>query len=222
MFRALLALSIAWPACLPAGAQDLKPGADAAHRISPGDTLSIEVFPAKEYSRDVVVQPDGNLEMAMIGQVNAQSMTTSQLAELLTLKLSKYVAKPQVNVGIRTFASRVVTIAGEVNQAGTYDYKDGMRVLDMLLKGGGPKDNARLSRIKVFRKEGDAVRRFNVDFERFIDGDFSDNIPLRPMDMVYVPTKPVTKTARWLSDNFVPWATLFTFAATLVVLARNR
>ena len=213
--------------CVPAYARNPKAdtihidNVDLGHHISPGDTLSVEVFPAKEYSREVVVQPDGTIEMLMIGLVTARDLTSAQLAALLAQKLSKYVVNPQVNVSIRIFSARVVTIAGEVYAAGTYDFKDGMRVLDILLKGGGPKDGAKLTRIKVFRKEGDKIMRYNVDFNRFVEGNFNDNMELRPQDMVYVPTTPFTKTSRWINDNIVPWAAVITLGLTIVLLTRH-
>ncbi len=214
-------------ASLPAYARDPSAtvhieNADITHRISPGDTLNINVSPAVEYSREVIVQPDGTIDMPMIEQVNTKSLTTTQLGDLLIQKLSKFVSKPQVTVSIRIFASRIVTIAGEINSSGTYEYKDGMRLLDLLMKCGGPRDNARLSKIKVFRKEGGKVRRFNVDFERFIYGDFTDNIELQPSDMVYVPTFSLVKGARWLNDNLVPWFTLIILGTSVAILARNR
>ena len=196
--------------------------ADMGHRISPGDTLASDVFPAKEYSREALVQPDGSIEMLMIGAVHVAGLTSEQARGLLTERLSKYVAHPEVNISILLFSARVVTIAGEVNAAGTYDYKEGMRLLDVLMRASGPKDDAKLSGVRIFRKDGDKTRRIDADLQRVFDGDMNANVELRPMDMVYVPTQRTAKSARWVNSNFVPWATLFTFVITCILVARTQ
>ena len=191
-------------------------------RISPGDTLVIDVSPAKEYSCEVLVQPNGTIEILMIGAIHVAGLSAEQARELLTEKLSKYVSHPKVNISTRYFSSRFVIIAGEVNQAGTFEYKDDMRIMDILLKAGGPKDNAKLRSVKIFRKEaGDKTVRLVVNFQKVLDGDMSGNIQLKPMDMVYVPVKPFTVSARWLNDNILPWVTIFLFGITIALLTRK-
>ncbi len=191
-------------------------------RIAPGDTLTIDVSPAKEYSRDAIVQPDGSIEMLMIGAVHVAGLTAEQARAVLIKKLSVYVSNPKVNVSTRVFSSRFVIIAGEINLAGTYEYKDDMRIMDLIMKAGGPKDGAKLKSVKIFRKEGDRTARLIVnDFEKVLEGDFTGNLQLKPMDTVYVQTKSFTKSARWLNDNIIPWVVLFTFGITIAVVTRH-
>lgn len=222
----LLSLSMATSMTTAALAQEkLTPVMDETlnveRRISPGDTLTIDVSPAREYSREALVQPDGTIEMLMIGAVHLAGLTAEEARSLLAAKLSVFVSHPKVNVSTRFFSSRFVIIAGEVYQAGTYEYKDDMRVMDLILKAGGPKDWARLKSVKIFRKEGGKTQRLVIDFQKVLDGNFAQNLQLQPLDMVYVQTKPFNKTARWLNDNIIPWITLFTFGITLALVARN-
>ncbi|MFA5162498.1 MAG: polysaccharide biosynthesis/export family protein [Elusimicrobiales bacterium] len=194
---------------------------DTAYRLLQGDVLNIVVFPAREFSREVMIQPDGTVEMAMTGPVHVMGATTSEVETMLEQKLAAYVNKPQVSVNIKSFADRKVLSAGEITTPGVYDYKDGMRVLDLVSRSGGFKDNARLSKIRVFRRQGGSTTMIEVNMESFLAGDLSENFQLMPQDILYVPIKPVTKSARWISDNFVPWATLFTFGITLSLLAHR-
>ncbi len=45
-----------------------------------------------------------------------------------------------------------VTINGEVNTPGTYNYKDSMRLMDLILMAKGPKDGASLQKIEIGRR----------------------------------------------------------------------
>jgi len=193
------------------------------YHIYPGDTINITVFPAKEFSKEVTVQPDGTIEMMMIGSLKTGGLTAAQLTDLLTDKLARFVSKPQVTVNINKFAGHIVSVAGEVSFGGAYEYRDGMRLLDLIFKAGGPKDNAQLSSIKIFRRSDDGqLTRLVVDLTKCIDGgDMAANVEIMPQDTVYVPMKPFSKTARWISDNFLPWISLFTFGVTLVLLDRR-
>jgi len=139
---------------------------------------------------------------------------------VLTERLSKYVSHPEVNISIRLFSGREVTIAGEVNAAGTYEYKENMRLLDILMRAGGPKEDAKLAKVKIFRKVGDRpTMRIDADLKRILEGDMTANVELRPLDMVWVPASGISKSSRWVNNNFVPWATLGTFIVTAYLLA---
>jgi polysaccharide export outer membrane protein len=226
MLRLVMAAVIALSTSGAAWAQDgqAAPFVDTGvleHRISPGDTLAIDVFPAKEYSRDALVQPDGSIEMLMIGAVHVAGLTPEQARRALAERLSRYVSHPEVNISIRLFSSRVVTIAGEITASGTYEYKDGMRLLDLLMRAAGPREDASLGKVKIFRKIGGKTTRIEVDMKNILDGDMSGNVELQPLDMIYVPTHVVTRGARWVNNNFVPWATLFTFVVTSILLYRS-
>ena len=227
MFRALLAFiflfvpqSGLFAQTVKVQPQKVQPAVEE-YRFSPGDLLNVAIFPARELSKELTVQPDGSIDVPMAGMLRAAGLNAAELEQLIAEKLAPYVTSPQAAVSVKQFASMSVTVSGEVTSVGTYDYKEGMRILDALGRAGGPKDNARLSSIKVFRKNQGVTTRLVVDFEKFLEGDLSGNIPLSAGDLVYVPTKPFTKSARWLSDNFLPWATLLSFGIYIVLVVQD-
>ncbi len=199
---------------------------DKEYFIEAGDVISINVFPAQEFSRDVTVQPDGNIDIPMLGALKAQGMKPSELEKVLTAKYSRYVSNPSITLNLRKFSFNRVAVMGQVNGAGYYEYREGMRLLDLIAQAGGLKDYARSSRVRIFRKttaEGGKVteKTIQADLEGVFAGNMEKNILLVSGDIVYIPRKPYSAAARWITDNITPWATLFLFAVTAGIVARK-
>ncbi|MFH1618405.1 MAG: polysaccharide biosynthesis/export family protein [bacterium] len=224
-FNPVLAAALEMP-FIPAGVAEAMSAiyAPKEYRVAVGDIISINVFPAQEFSREITVQPDGTIEMPLVGSMAVKDLTTSEIQEKLTQRLSKFISNPQITVNVRRFALRQVFLIGDVRAPGGYDYRDGMKLLDLVAKAGGLDANARTSRVKVFRQKGqgqDENSSFTVNFKAVLDGDMDRDITLSAGDIIFVPRKPFSVTAKWLADNFVPWAILGTFAITVGIVSRK-
>ena len=195
--------------------------------IEAGDVISINVFPAEEFSKEVTVQPDGNIEIPMLGSLKAEGMKPDDLQKILTAKFSKYVSNPAITINVRKFSSNKVAVIGQINQPGYFEYREGMRLLDLVAQAGGTMDYARRDRIRIFRRVKSADDKVSeevlkADLEAVFSGQMDKNILLVSGDIVYVPRKSYSTAAKWITDNFVPWATLFTFAITASLVSRNK
>jgi len=101
-----------------------------------------------------------------------------------------------------------------------------MRLLDLVAQAGGTQDYALRDRVRIFRRlkseDGKVTEQvIKADLEDVFSGKMDKNILLASGDIVYVPRKTYATTAKWITDNFVPWATLFTFAITAGIVARK-
>lgn len=81
-----------------------------------------------------------------------------------------------------------VLILGAVRAPGAYDLDEGARVLDALLRAGGPADRPVANNVGVIRTgaDGKAVVT-QVDMTKIVAGDLSQNISMRNGDIIYVP-----------------------------------
>lgn len=210
---------------IPAFALDL--GAlEKEYFIEAGDVININVQPADEFSKEVTVQPDGSIEIPLLGSLKAQGMKPDDLQKILTAKFSKYVASPSITLNVRKFSSNSVGVIGQVNRAGYVDYREGMRLLDLVAQAGGTSDYARRDRVRIFRRVKGADGKVSeevikADLEAVFSGNMDKNVLLASGDIVYIPRKSYSTAAKWISDNFVPWATLFTFVVTASVVANK-
>lgn len=226
LFLSLLMLS----APLQVFAQEAAPaqGQDKEYPITAGDVISINVFPAQEFSRDVTVQPDGSIEIPLLGSITAQGLKPSELEKILTAKYSRYVANPSITISVRRFSFNRVAIIGQAHATGYYEYHEGMRLLDLVAEAGGLQDYARTSDVRIYRKLSGSESKapeevLRANLEDVLNGDLNKNVPLANGDIVYIPRKSYNAAGKWITDNLVPWTTLFLFALTAgIVVNKNR
>jgi len=157
---------------------------DEKYAIGVDDVLHIQVWDNKDLEQNVTVRPDGNIAFPLVGEIRALGLTSSQLAEILSTRLSKWVKNANVSVAVREIRSLHVFFVGQVARPGVYSIKPGTPVLQALPLAGGLAPGADLSAAYVVRDN----QRIPVDLRRLVqDADLSQNIPLRTDDTLVVP-----------------------------------
>ena len=113
-------------------------------------------------------------------------------------KTSANVALQPGDVIIVPETKNTVQVMGEVLHPGNYTFKAGDRVVDVLSSAGGTAQTAVIKDVGVVRQ--DQTKKIatvvHVDLNKFYkQGDQTQNVPLLPGDIVYVPHKGID----WLS-----------------------
>ncbi len=173
-----------------------KPDAPAAsvvgseYIIGPGDSLQIFVWRNAELSATVPVRPDGKISTPLVEDMIAVGKTPSKLARDIEAVLADYIRTPQVNVivtnAVSTFSQ--VRVLGQVITPQAVPYREGMTVLDAILAVGGLGEFAAGNRGKIVRTEAGKPREIKVRIGDLVnDGDVSQNLPLKPGDVLVVP-----------------------------------
>ena len=196
------------------------PDADKEYFIAAGDVVNINVLPAEEFSKEVTVQPDGNIEIPLLGSIKAQGLRADELQKILTAKFSKYVANPTITITLRKLSASRVAIIGQMNGTGFFEYHEGMRLLELVALAGGPMDNAKMSKVRIFRSvkgPGDRLSQeiVKADLQSVFNGKMDSNIQLLSGDVVFVPRKSFYTATKWINEAFMPWATLLMFVLTV-------
>src|SRR3989339_869336 len=91
--------------------EQLKP---VDYQVIVGDTIEIFVWQHTDLTRDIIVRPDGKLSFPLIGDIEAQGRTLTEIDDEVTKKLAEYVVAPQVSVTVKNFAGEKVIVLGEV------------------------------------------------------------------------------------------------------------
>jgi polysaccharide export outer membrane protein len=160
--------------------------------IGPGDMLQVFVWRNPELSSTVPVRPDGKISTPLVEDMVAVGKTPAQLARDVETVLAVYVRSPTVNVIVATAASALsqIKVIGQVKVPQSVPYRDGLRVLDVILVAGGVTDFAAPNRAKVVRA---AVNNAKPKEERvklgdlLEKGDMKQNLLLGPGDALVVP-----------------------------------
>jgi polysaccharide biosynthesis/export protein len=158
--------------------------------IGPGDTLQVFVWRNPELSVSVPVRPDGKVSTPLVDDMVAVGKTSTQLARDIENVLTEFIRTPQVTVLISNAMSTYsqVQVIGQVKTPQALPYRDGMRLLDVILAVGGLNEFAAANRTKLIRRVGDKEVETRVKLGNLMNsGDMSQNVELLPGDVVIVP-----------------------------------
>lgn len=194
MAKLLLATAaIACAGC--ATAQDLPAAAPESsssdeYIIGPGDTLQVYVWRNEDLTTTVPVRPDGKISTPLVEDMVAVGKTPSQLARDIETVLAEYIRQPKVNIIVNTAVSTFsqVKVIGQVTTPQAIPFREGMTVMDAVLAVGGLGTYAAGNRAKLVRVEGGRQTEIRVRLSDLVNkGDLSQNLPLRPGDVIVVP-----------------------------------
>ncbi|HPF25249.1 MAG TPA: polysaccharide export protein [Steroidobacteraceae bacterium] len=158
--------------------------------IGPGDTIQVFVWRNPELSVTVPVRPDGKISTPLVEDMTAVGKTPTQLARDVETVLAEYVRTPQVNIIVSNALSAFsqVKVVGQVKAPQAVPYREGMRVLDVLLIVGGVTDFASANRSRIVRQENGKPKEIRVRLGSLLErGDMRQNFEMRPGDVLVVP-----------------------------------
>jgi len=157
-----------------------------------GDVLDISLWQIPDLSRpEVIVRPDGKISFPLIGDIKAEGSTLTQLDNVITEKLKTYVNDPEVSIMLRRFgeqANKVVAL-GEILSPGIYKFSTVPTIAEVVASAGGYTKYAVLNSIMIIRGDIKAKPEvLRINFAQVLKtGNLSENISLKPNDIVYVP-----------------------------------
>lgn len=172
----------------------LPTNAIAEYKIGVGDELRVNVWKNTELSMAVPVRPDGKISLPLVGDILAQGMTPTKLAENITVGLKTFIRSPQVNVIVINAGSvdylLRVRVTGAVRSPRSLPHKDGMTVLDLVLEAGGPTEYASSNNAKLYRKVDGEVKVYPIRLNDILNkGKLKTNYTLAPSDIVTIPER---------------------------------
>lgn len=168
------------------------------YRIGVGDVLEINSYTGdKVTTGTVTVDSRGRISYSFLDHLKVEGLTSSQLEELLTNRLSAYVRNPRISVLVKEFNSRSATIIGEFSSlrnvsygkgsSGRINLKGRTTLTDLIALGGGYTLNADIKNVKLVRKG----RSYLINLWDIIEkGDESQNVIIDEGDVVNIPELP--------------------------------
>ena len=162
--------------------------ADPSYIIGPMDVLEIQVWKEPDFSRQVLVRPDGKITLPLVGDISASGMNTMGLKALLSEKLEDFVSNPEVTVIVLESHSKNFYIIGKITRPGTYPLNPDMTVLQAISVAGGLAEWADKDSIRIIRRSGGKDEILSFDYDKVISGEsLEQNILLNPNDTIIIP-----------------------------------
>jgi polysaccharide export outer membrane protein len=166
------------------------------YHLAPGDLIEFRVVDASDNAdMDTVqqVRADGRITLPMIDDPVVSGMTLQQLRSDLQKEyvdsgfLTKAAANG-INLIIKESAANRFYVGGQVKKEGAFTYAHPTTVMRSIFEAGGLTDTADPTRVVLIRQDGSYQV---IDVKRILAGNFKDDLQLRPMDTVYVPTSTI-------------------------------
>lgn len=109
----------------------------AGYRLASGDRVRVTVFRHLDLSGEFQLDGAGSFAMPLVGEIQGGGMDARALETEIEKRLKDggYLVNPQV--GIEVLNYRPFYIIGEVNNPGSYQYVNGMTVINAVALAGG-------------------------------------------------------------------------------------
>jgi protein involved in polysaccharide export with SLBB domain len=138
--------------------------------LSPNDIVLVKVFEDPDLDSQHRISQDGTINFPLIGIVQISGRTVTQAASTIRDRLLKgYLRNPQVRVNVIQYASRRITVLGQVQRPGSYVLPNEERVdlLQAIAMAGGFTRLADEGRVLVRRNVNgvDTILKVNAHAE---------------------------------------------------------
>jgi polysaccharide biosynthesis/export protein len=128
------------------------PPGTSEYILGPGDQISIHVEDLDDISdRPMRIDPNGFIDLPLIGRTEAGGLTIEQLRQQLERKLTKYVTSPEITINLIENNARFVSVIGSVNSPGVHPLEGPQHLIDAISIAGGIRADAG-SRIVIMRQ----------------------------------------------------------------------
>jgi polysaccharide export outer membrane protein len=170
------------------------------YQLCKGDILELNFPFTPEFNQTVTVQPDGFISLWGAGDVHVEGQTVPEATQALRTAYGKILHDPLLTIGLTDFDKPSFIVNGEVGRPGKYDLRGDTTVTEAVAIAGGFTENSKHSQVLVFRRVSNdwvEVRKLNVK-QMFQVANLTEDLHLRPGDMLFVPKNAVSKIKRWI------------------------
>ena len=154
--------------------------------VGRGDQLLINFYGKESDSFEVIVDREGRISIPNLSPVQVAGLTFAEVKELIKVKVEQEIIGVKVFVSLGQLRSMRILVLGEAYKPGSYNVSSLTTVSHALFVSGGVSDIASLRNIQV-KRAGKVVANFDL-YDLLIHGDSSNDIILKPGDVVFVPS----------------------------------
>lgn len=201
--------------------QPQRPVSGMEYRVYPPDVIQFHSTNVPEITKMIQqVRPDGRIALPLIGEVDVAGKTPGEIGEIVSEIAGNFYEQVDVTVQVIDYRSQSFYVFGQVSSPGPYPWTGKDSLLDALAKakpnnlawperiilvrgddpqtGGYYTDPRGMNRVKYrmkgHSKEDENRPRKTMVFNLFAmveEGDFSNNVMMRPNDVIYVQPHPL-------------------------------
>ncbi len=197
----VVAASSAAIAATAPGFQDRHP----RYLLRKGDSFEVDFAITPEFNQTIAIQPDGYITLKAAGSVFVEGQTVPELTETLKKAYANILHDPVIAISLKDFEKPYFIASGQVVKPGKYDLRSDLTVTEAVAIAGGFDDKSKHSQVVLFRPApggGFQAKLINVK-KLLASRDLSEDIPVQPGDMLYVPQNSLSKIRPFLPTSSV-------------------
>lgn len=161
------------------------------YRVGPKDLIGIAVFEVPELNQNATfrVNEDGTVQLPLVGTVKVDGMTEEEMeTRIAQLLEARYVNKASVDVELREFRSKPISVIGAVKKPGPLAFSGRWTLLEAITEAGGLAEGAG-KMIYILRKASNGLTdQIAVSAEDlFTRSNPKANLALLANDVINVP-----------------------------------
>ena len=154
-----------------------------------GDSVKISFPGAPNLNSVQQIKRDGRISLQLIGEVQAAGLTANALEKELIKQYGPQLQTKEVTVAIET-SNFPIYVTGAVLRPGKLMSDRPITALEAILESGGPDySKAKLTAVRVIRRENGGIKHYKLDMKRVLQGDDTEQFQLKPSDILYVPER---------------------------------
>ncbi len=150
----------------------------ASYHLGPGDTVKLSIYEEPDLSGEYQVSGSNTISVPLAGEVQVGGMPLREASLAIESALQEgFLRNPQISLEIVKF--RPFYILGEVRTPGSYDYQEGINVLNAVALAGGFTYRAGNNKVKIVRPGAGKPELLVTDVYT----------PVFPGDVIYIQEK---------------------------------
>jgi polysaccharide export outer membrane protein len=184
------------------------------YRLQPTDVVEVHYRYSPEFDQTVTVQPDGFVNLQIVGDVKLQGLSLDQVKSTILEKASRRLKDPEITLVLKEFEKPYFVVGGEVGNPGRFEMRGQVTAVQAIAMAGGFKTaSAKHSQVILFRRVGSDLAKTEIlDLKAAMRPSATEPLAdLRPGDMLIVPQNRVSKIER-----FVKWGNFGLYANPLL------
>jgi protein involved in polysaccharide export with SLBB domain len=158
--------------------------------LGPNDQIAISVYGVQEYSGDLLVSPEGNINVPNVGLIRVAGLTIEDATQKIKNTMGtvySYLRSggSKISVTLSKIRTIKVTIIG-ANRPATYRLSSLATVFNALYVSGGPTAFGSFREIELLR-DNKLFKKIDL-YRMLLNGDQSDNVGLKDNDVIRIPS----------------------------------
>ena len=170
-----------------------------AYVLTNTDRVRVAIYQEEDLSLIARIDSQGRINLPLVGEVSVAGLKVMEAQQAIenAYRDGRFLRNPRVTISVEEYASREVSIQGQVRSPGRYPLpiESSMTIIELVTRAGGFTDTAKGTAVKITRILPDGSKKnFEVDVDSLIKGRRSANVSdnsliLEPGDIIFVPER---------------------------------